>query len=331
MCSPTCPSVATGVSNNIVNSRTLFAFRWRAAVPASVPTLPGYFHAQGWRTMTAGKVFHGGRLRREDWDDFAKDNSREETDNDKQDWTLKPGKSREGFVIGTNDIEPVDGPEDALIDFKTASYGVAQLGKTHDQPFFLAIGFHRPHLPWQAPRKYFDLFPLEKITLPDVKADDLADLPKEGVRMAKAGEFAAIRDLNKWRECVRAYRACIAFTDAQVGRVLDALEKSPQRDHTIVVLWSDHGWHHGEKEHWRKSTLWEEATRAPLLWRVPGVTQPGGVCERTVDFLGIYPTLCELAGLPVPKHNQGISIKPLLADPRAAWVVTSIKLSIAIF
>jgi len=292
---------------------------WRSAVPANVPTLPGYFHAQGWRTMTAGKVFHGGKLRREDWDDFVKDNDREKEDGDKQDWSLKPGKSRDGFVIGTNDIEPLDGPEEALVDFKTASYGVAQLGKPHDKPFFLAVGFHRPHLPWQAPRKYFDLFPLESVKLPEVKEDDLADLPKEAARMAKPGEFAAIRDLGKWRECVRAYLACIAFTDAQVGRVLDALEKSPQRDNTIVVLWSDHGWHHGEKEHWRKSTLWEEATCAPLIWRVPGLTQPGGVCARTVDFMSVYPTLCEAAGLPIPPHNEGVSIRALLADPQTAW------------
>jgi arylsulfatase A-like enzyme len=100
---------------------------------------------------------------------------------------------------------------------------------------------------------------------------------------------------------------------------LDALEASPYKDNTIVCLWSDHGWHHGEKEHWRKSTLWEEATRAPLIWRVPGLTKPGGVCERTVDFMGIYPTLCELTGLPLPPHLEGVSFKALLADPQAAW------------
>lgn len=292
---------------------------WRVALPAGVPTLPGHFHANGFRTMTAGKVFHGGKLRREDWDDFIKDGEKEENDTDKQDWSLKSGRTPGGFIIGSNVISPLDTPEEELVDSKTASYGVAQLGKPHDRPFFLACGFHRPHLPLSAPRKYFDLFPLESVVLPVVKAADLADLPQEAVRMAKAGEFAAIRDLDKWRECVRAYLACIAFTDAQIGRLLDALDASPHKDNTLIIVWSDHGWHHGEKEHWRKSTLWEEATRSPLLIAVPGVTRPGSVCARPVDFLGVYPTLCDLAGLPLPPHLQGVSLKPLLLDPQAAW------------
>jgi arylsulfatase A-like enzyme len=223
------------------------------------------------------------------------------------------------FTIGSNAILPVDLPEEKLVDYQSASYGVAQLGRTHDRPFFIAVGFHRPHLPWAAPRKYFDLFPLDSIRLPTTHANDLADLPKEGVQMAKPGEFAAIRDLGKWRESVRAYLASIAFVDAQLGRVLDALEQSPHRANTIICLWSDHGWHLGEKEHWRKSTLWEEATRSPLIWVAPGVTSPGSVCARPVDFLGIYPTLCDLAGLPAPKHLQGVSLQPLLADATAPW------------
>ncbi|HEY6169417.1 MAG TPA: sulfatase, partial [Verrucomicrobiae bacterium] len=292
LCNPSRTAALTGLRPSTTGVMTN-GDDWRTAVPADRPSLPGYLHAQGWRTMTAGKVFHGSRLRREDWDDFIKDNEREERDNDKADWLLKPGKSPDGFQIGSNDIHPIDTPEEDLVDYHTATFGVERLGKTYDRPFFLACGFHRPHLPWSAPRKYYDLFPLERIKLPEVKTDDLADIPAAGRAVAKPGEFAAIRDLGKWRECVRAYLACIAYTDAQVGRLLDALEKSPHKDNTIVVLWSDHGWHHGEKEHWRKQTLWEEATQAPLLWRVPGLTQPGGVCGRTVDFMSIYPTLCD--------------------------------------
>ncbi len=318
LCNPSRTALLTGLrpgtSGVITNGND-----WRVAVPAERPSLPGYLHDNGYRTLGRGKIFHGSKVRREEWDEYVKDDEREEKDIDKKDWSLRPGKTPDSFIIGSNDIAPLDSPEEELVDYKTASFGVAQLGKTQEKPFFLACGFHRPHLPWNAPRKYFDLFPLEGITLPELKADDLADVPKEGVMMAKAGEFAAIRDLNKYRECVRAYLACIAFTDAQVGRLLDALEKSPHKDNTIICLWSDHGWHHGEKEHWRKSTLWEEATRAPLIWRVPGVTQPGGVCARPVDFLGIYPTLCELTGLPLPAHLQGVSLKPLLADPQSAW------------
>ena len=183
-------------------------------------------------------------------------------------------------------------PEEELVDYHTASFGVERLGQVYDKPFFIACGFHRPHLPLAAPRKYFDMFPLESITLPEVKSDDLADVSDEARRMAKPGEFAAIRDLGKWREHVLAYRACIAFIDAQVGRLLDALDHSPNKDNTIVVLWSDHGWHHGEKEHWRKSTLWEEAIRVPFVVRWPGRFESGEkdnglVSVRAVARLGL--------------------------------------------
>ncbi len=323
LCNPSRTAVLTGLrpdTTGVMSNTT----DWRTAVPADRPSLPGYLHAQGWRTMEAGKIFHGKMLRQEDWDDFVP-NEHAEKDNDKEDWSLKPGKSPGGFQIGSNDIHPVDTPEEELVDYQTASYGVAQLGKKYDQPFFLACGFHRPHLPWQAPRKYYDLFKLEDIKVPELKADDLADIPAEGKKVARPGEFAAIRDLGKWQECVRAYLACIAYTDAQVGRLLDALEKSPHRANTIVVLWSDHGWHHGEKEHWRKQTLWEEATRAPLIWCVPGITRPGGMCERTVDFMSVYPTLCDVCGVALPPHLEGVSIKPLLADPKSAWAQPAVS------
>ena len=318
LCNPSRTALLTGLrpsTTGVINN----GIDWREAVPAERPSLPGYLRANGYRTAGQGKIFHGSKLRREDWDEFGKDNEREEKDNDRHDLSLKQGTSPDSFTIGSNAIVPVDTPEEELVDYKTASFGVEQLGKSHEKPFFLACGFHRPHLPLAAPRKYFDMFPLSSITLPELQSNDLSDLPKAGVQMAKAGEFAAIRDLNKWQECVRAYLACIAFTDAQVGRLLDALDRSPNKDNTIVCLWSDHGWHHGEKEHWRKSTLWEEATRSPLIWRVPGVTKPGGVCARTVDFLGIYPTMCDVVGLPLPPHLESVSFKSLLDDPNGAW------------
>ena len=134
------------------------------------------------------------------------------------------------------------------------------------------------------------------------------------------GDHAQIVASGRWREAVQAYLATIAFCDSQVGRLLDGLEQSPHRDNTIVCLWSDHGWSLGEKSHWRKFALWEEPTRTVFVWKVPGVTQPGGVCGRTVDYVSIYPTLCELTGLPLPKHLDGRSLAPLLHDPHAAWV-----------
>src|SRR5262249_47207329 len=168
--------------------------------------------------------------------------------------------------------------------------------------------------------KYFKLYPLETIELPPYREDDLADVPPAGVEMAKPnGDHKAMLESGRWKEAVQAYLAAVTYVDGQVGRVIEAFDKSPYRDNTIVVLWGDHGWHLGEKHHWRKFALWEEATRAPLIWIVPGVTSPEGRCERTVDFLSIYPTLCDLAGLPIPSHVEGKSIRGLLRDPRAEW------------
>ena len=138
--------------------------------------------------------------------------------------------------------------------------------------------------------------------------------------MAKAEIDRAVRARPQGPEhVIQAYLASISFCDAQIGRVLDALDKSPYRDNTIIVFWGDHGWNHGEKQHWAKAVLWEESTRAPLLWVAPGVTHPGTVCERTVDFLSVFPTLCDLTGLPVPSQCQDPSIRSLLADPKSAW------------
>jgi arylsulfatase A-like enzyme len=163
------------------------------------------------------------------------------------------------------------------------------------------------------------MFPLDKIELPPVQANDLADVPAAGIKMARPqGDHAAMLKSGRWKEAVQAYLAAIAYTDMNIGRVLEALDQSPYRDNTIIVFWGDHGWHLGEKEHWRKFALWEEATRAPFIWVAPGVTKPG-VCNRTVDFMSIYPTLCDLCGLSTPKHVEGVSIKSLLADPKAAW------------
>jgi arylsulfatase A-like enzyme len=168
------------------------------------------------------------------------------------------------------------------------------------------------------PKKWFDMFPLETIQLPPHREDDLGDVPTAGKKMA-GGDHAKMVASGRWKEAVQAYLATIAFCDSQVGRLLDALEKSPQRDNTIVCLWSDHGWSLGEKSHWRKFALWEEPTRTVFVWKVPGVTQPGGVCGRSVDYVNVYPTLCTLAGLPKPAHLEGFDMTPLLKDPKAAW------------
>jgi arylsulfatase A-like enzyme len=283
---------------------------WRPVL-APEQTLTTQFLKAGYTVLGAGKIYHSSVHRPQEWSGYLQ---REGPEPQK----LSP-KAKGGGVGGIR-FAPLDCQDADMPDHRIADYGIAELAKTHDQPLFLAIGFHKPHMPWNVPKKYYDLFPLDQIELPPHTQDDLSDVPAAGVKMAKPdGDHANILASGRWKEAVQGYLAAIAFLDAEVGRVLDAYEKSPEKDRTIICFWGDHGWHLGEKEHWRKFALWEEATRAPFIWVVPGLTKPGGVCQRTVDFMSIYPTLCHLAGLPVPPHASGRDIRPLLADPQSAW------------
>jgi arylsulfatase A-like enzyme len=279
---------------------------WRPHVSEDLP-LTSTFRKAGYYVAGAGKIYHEAYGRRTEWDDYLE----------------SPGKDPEptgNTGVGGIRFAPLDCDDDDLREAKIVGYGVEQLKKKHDKPFLLTIGLHKPHMPWNVPRKYFDMHPLDKIELPKHLEGDLTDIPPAGVAMAKPnGDHRAMLESGRWKEAVQAYLAAISYADAMVGRLLDALDASEHKDNTIVVLWGDHGWHLGEKQHWRKFALWEEATRAPLIWVVPGMTQPNQVCERTVDFMSIYPTLTDLCGIAKPAHIEGASIKSLLADPKAAW------------
>jgi arylsulfatase A-like enzyme len=191
------------------------------------------------------------------------------------------------------------------------------------QPYFLACGFFRPHLPWYVPQKYFDLYPIDEILVPATTSGDLDDLPAEALKLAAArrNDFEAIKKAGRWKYAIQAYLASISYADAQIGRVLDALDARPNHHRTIIILWSDHGWHLGEKEHWHKSTLWEAATRVPLIISAPN--HRSGVCDQPVSLLDLYPTLCELCRMqPTPDNRHrldGISLAPLLRDPETPW------------
>ncbi len=265
------------------------------------------FKNAGYDTLGTGKLWHGGLGWKEQWTAIQKESKQQ-------------GKIVDRSIDGIAFGPIVKGGDDAVSDTGIADYGIAELGKKHDKPFFLTLGFHKPHMPWNVPQKYYDLHPLTDIQLPPTKAGDLADVPPAGVKMAKpTGDHSAVLASGRWKEAVQAYLASISYLDGQIGRVLDAYEKSPHKENTIIVFWGDHGWHLGEKEHWRKFSLWEEAARAPFIWVVPGVTKPGGVCKSPVDFMSVYPTLCELAALPKPAWLEGDNLKPLLADPTSAW------------
>ena len=284
---------------------------WRPVMP-DVVTLPQHFMAGGYHVLGGGKVYHGSYPDEASWHEYF----RKAGDPKPTDEVLRSGRSRSGGIVwGVLDVD-----DEEMDDYRVTSWAVDYLEKDHDRPFFLACGIFRPHMPWQVPRKYYDMYPHEKVVLPDVPDDDLDDVPAAGVKMAKpGGDHATMIKTGNWRLAVQAYLASIAFVDVQIGRLLDALDASPHADNTIIVLWGDHGWHLGEKHHWRKFSLWEEATRAPLLFVVPGLTKPGGVCKKPVDFMNIYPTLADLCGLPVGEHLDGVSMRSLLENPDAKW------------
>jgi arylsulfatase A-like enzyme len=284
------------------------------AIPEAI-TLTTQFRKAGYFVCGAGKIYHNMVYRPGEWDDWLKGLKGSERDDD--------GSRQKVVRAGKLPITPLTTRDEDMPDFKFVDYAIAQMNQKRDQPFFVACGLTKPHLPWSVPQKYYDKFPLESIQLPPYREDDLSDLPPIALEMAtRSGDHKAILadgGTNTWKQAIRAYLAAISFCDAQVGRLLDAYDKSPQRERTIICFWSDHGWHLGEKHHWRKFALWEESTRAPHIWVVPGVTKAGSRCERTIDYMSIYPTLMDLCGLPTPAHVEGKSIRALLADPKASW------------
>jgi arylsulfatase A-like enzyme len=281
---------------------------WKKVIPKE-QTLTTQFLKAGYDVFGCGKIYHANAHRDGEWTDYFVGS--------KEKATPHPGAKDDG--VGGIKFQPLTN-DSKLSDESIVDYGIKQLMARHDRPFFLAVGLHKPHMPWNVPKKYYDLFPLDAIELPPHTKDDLADVPPAGIKFAKPnGDHATMLKSGRWKEAVRAYLATIAYCDEQIGRLLDAYDKAPQKENTIIVFWGDHGWHLGEKEHWRKFALWEEATRMPYIWVVPGVTKPGGVCGRTLDLMSVYPTLCTLCGVPKPKHVEGEDISPLLRDPKAKW------------
>jgi arylsulfatase A-like enzyme len=281
---------------------------FRPVVPADKPMTTAFRNA-GYYVHGSGKIYHEAYRRSTEWDHYLENEGG---------YPRLPAGQSDG--VGGIKFAPLDCKDQDIPDWAIADYGIASLAKKHDKPFFLAVGFKKPHMPWNVPRKYFEMFPLESIKLPPHLATDLDDVPPSGVRMARpTGDHAAMLESGRWKEAVQAYLATIAYCDMNLGRLLDAFEKSAYKNNTIICLWGDHGWSLGEKSHWRKFALWEEPTRMPLMWVVPGVTKPGTLCDRPVDLMSLYPTLMELCGIAKPSHVEGVSIRPLLANPKAAW------------
>lgn len=292
---------------------------WRRALPNAV-TLPQYFIANGYEVVGVSKIFHDSYNDSASWQKYYP-----------QLRQLTPEKTPvNGF--GNFDWGPLQAKDEDMADYKHVQRGIDFLQETHDKPFFLAIGIKRPHLSWWVPQKYFDLYPLSTIITPKVIVGDLDDVPAKGLSIAHAIPMeelnAATRNMwdhkfiienDKWTQAVQGYLACISFADAMVGRLLDALEQSTYKKNTIIVFFGDHGWHLGEKEHWRKFALWEEATRVPFIIVAPGIAKPNSVCERTVNLMDIYPTLLSLCDLPSKEGLEAVDILPLLRNPKLPW------------
>ncbi len=221
------------------------------------------------------------------------------------------------FYKGHFDWAALDIEDDEMADAKVVSWAETQLLKEHQKPLFLAVGIYRPHIPWYVPESWFDLYPLDEVELPEIQEGDLDDVPEAGRAMARRTWQQWIVDEGKWRDAVRAYLASISFADAMVGRLLDALDDGPMAKNTVVVLWSDHGYHLGHKEHWEKFALWEQTTHVPLIVAAPGMPS-GGACSRPVSLLDIYPTLSELCSTEAPTFLEGESLVPWLNDPAAS-------------
>ena len=222
-----------------------------------------------------------------------------------------------GFAFG-----PLLGGNEGTKDYETAKWFERQLQENYDKPFFMAVGFSKPHLPFYAPQEYFDLYDLASVEVPEYRMNDLDDIVDPNGKKAFTPhlDFLWCQEYGVMKEAVRAYMAAASYADACVGVVLYALANSPYVDNTIVVLWGDHGWHLGEKLRFRKATLWREATQLPLIIHVPGMKKRQD-CTRNVNLIDLYPTLINLCGLP-EKELDGKSIKPLLQNPMLEWTPT---------
>ncbi len=210
--------------------------------------------------------------------------------------------------------------EEEMADTKRINWAVEKLQQQHDKPFFLAVGIYAPHFPNYCPQKYFDLYDVRDIEPPPYKTDDLDDLPPKikKIKTARSRIHQKLEDLDAIEDAIHGYLACISYADAMMGRVLRALEAGPHKNNTIVVLWSDHGYHHGEKGDWGKHTLWERTSNVPFIWAGPGIAR-GNKTDVTVSLIDMYPTLVEMCGLPQPHQDlEGESIVATLADPAAA-------------
>ena len=293
---------------------------WRGAMP-NRKTIMQRFHISGYEVKGAGKIFHH-HLNGAFHDPISFDSFQPMASQN-----MPPEKLNRAPEYGSRNTDWGEWPADEkdTIDFGTADYCIESLKNPPEgKPLFLACGIFKPHSPFFAPPKYHEAF--SDMADPVRRADDWNDLPSGASALLKSKkwfwkEMMALEERipGSYHDFIQAYAACATFADAQIGRVLDALDQSPRKDNTIVVLWSDHGFHLGEKDHIEKFALWEKSNHIPFIVVAPGVARPGVVCEMPIDLSALYPTLLELGGLEADEACDGVSIVPLLKNPEREW------------
>lgn len=317
LCNPSRASLLTGLNPDEIKIYDL-ATSIRKAAP-DIITLPQLFKNNGYYSARVGKIFHygvpsdigtNGLDDSLSWMQRVNPIGRDKTD-ESQITNLVPKRN----LGSTLAYLAAEGTDKEQTDGKVATEAVKILAEKGNKPFFLAVGFFRPHSPYVAPKKYFDLYPTNKINLPLEPSNDMDDIP-EAALFTKPANWGLEEESRK--EAIRGYYAAITFMDAQVGRVLDALDRLRLWNNTIVVLWSDHGYNLGQHGQWMKQSLFEASARVPLIISVPDGLK-GKVSERTVGLIDLYPTLADLCNLPVTQKLSGTSLKPLLSNLNASW------------
>ncbi|MEQ6120334.1 sulfatase [Reichenbachiella sp. MALMAid0571] len=317
LCGPSRASIMSGLrpsTSGVYGQIKDNDVRTASSAMEGIKFLPEYFGMNGYKTMGIGKIFHG----------HAPDGVFQQSGGREGGFGPKPeGKKRFHWDNqGTStDWGAFPDADEKMPDYNSAHWAMDRLNEKHDKPFFLTVGFVRPHVPWYVPQKWFDMHPLDQIQLPPYKKDDKDDLPEMALKVDELAMMPTTDwaiETNQWKDIVQAYLASTTFVDYYVGEVLKALENSPYKDNTIVVLWSDHGYRLGEKGTFAKHCMWQEGTNVPLIVKTPSGVG-GSKNNNPVELLDIYPTLLDLCGLPPNSSNEGTSLKSLLDNSKSKW------------
>jgi uncharacterized sulfatase len=322
LCSPSRSSLMTGLRPDTTRVFDL-QYHFRQDMPG-VATLSQMFMKNGYFAARVGKIYPYGNPGdigtnglddRASWMQRVNPAGRDHTALELDVMNYTPGR---GLGAAMAFLADKVGTDQQHTDGKVADETIKLIEQHKDSPFFIAAGFYKPHCPWITPAKYFDMYSMDQISLPKINANTPNSYPQMALLSTQPWPYFGVT-VEQARECKRAYYAAISFVDAQIGRLLDAFDRLGLADNTIIVFWSDHGYHLGEHGLWFKQSCFEEAARVPLIICTPSMKTVGKTSRRLIELVDLYPTLAELTGLTPPKNLEGYSLRPLLDDPEASW------------